>query len=127
MIVYNTPTLATNRMHGDLGFYVQDSWRVTSRLTISPGIRFEYLNSSIDAGSAPVGRFVPARETPAQSDLPNWFDIAPRFGVVYDVTGDGRTALKGTINKYNRSFTVDLARLLRSAVPAERHAELVRL
>ena len=111
MIVYNTPTLATNRMHGDLGFYVQDSWRVTSRVTISPGIRFEYLNSSIDAGSAPVGRFVPARETPAQSDLPNWFDIAPRFGVVYDVTGDGRTALKGTINKYNRSFTVDLARL----------------
>jgi hypothetical protein len=111
VVVYNTPTLATNRMHGDLGFYVQDSWRVTPRVTISPGIRFEYLNSSVDAGSAPVGRFVPARETPHQSDLPNWFDIAPRFGVVYDVTGDGRTALKGTVNKYNRGFTVDLARL----------------
>jgi hypothetical protein len=111
VIVYNTPTLATNRMHADLGFYVQDSWRVTNRLTISPGIRFEYLNSSIDAGSAPEGRFVPAREFPSQSDLPNWFDVAPRFGVVYDVSGDGRTALKGTVNKYNRNFTVDLARL----------------
>ena len=111
VIVYNTPTLATNRMHADLGFYVQDSWRVTNRLTVSPGIRFEYLNSSIDAGSAPAGRFVPARELPSQSDLPNWFDIAPRFGVVYDLTGDSRTAIKGTVNKYNRSFTVDLARL----------------
>ena len=111
VIVYNTPTLATNRMHADLGFYVQDSWRVTNRLTVSPGIRFEYLNSSIDAGSAPSGRFVPEREFPAQSDLPNWFDVAPRFGVVYDLMGDGRTAIKGTVNKYNRSFTVDLARL----------------
>ena len=111
VIVYNTPTLATNRMHADLGFYVQDAWRVTNRLTVSPGIRFEYLNSSINAGSAPAGRFVPARELPAQSDLPNWFDIAPRFGVVYDLTGDSRTAIKGTVNKYNRSFTVDLARL----------------
>ena len=111
VVVYNTPTLATNRMHADLGFYVQDSWRVTNRLTISPGVRFEYLNSAIDAGSAPAGRFVPARELPAQSDLPNWFDVAPRFGVVYDLTGDARTALKGTFNKYNRNFTVDLARL----------------
>jgi hypothetical protein len=111
VIVHNTPTLATNRMHADLGFYVQDSWRVTNRLTVSPGIRFEYLNSSIDAGSAPAGRFVPAREFPAQSNLPNWFDVAPRFGVVYDLTGDSRTAIKGTVNKYNRSFTVDLAAL----------------
>ena len=110
VIVFNTPTLATNRMHADLGFYVQDSWRVTNRLTISPGVRFDYLNSAIDAGSAPAGRFVPARVLPAQSNPPNWFDVAPRFGVVYDLTGDARTALKGTINKYNRNYTVDLAR-----------------
>jgi carboxypeptidase family protein/TonB-dependent receptor-like protein len=111
VIVYNTPTLAQNQLHADLGFYVQDSWRLTDRLTVSPGIRFEYLNASIDAGSAPAGRFVPAREFAAQSDLPNWFDVAPRLGVVYDLTGDARTALKGTINKYNRNFTTDLARL----------------
>ena len=96
-------------MNADLGFYVQDAWHVTNRLTVSPGLRFEYLNASIEAASAPAGRFVPAREFPAVSNLPNWFNVAPRFGVVYDLTGDARTALKGTVNKYNRNFTVDLA------------------
>ena len=109
VIVFNTPTLALNRLTADLGFYVQDSWRITDRLTVSPGIRFEYVNASIDAGSAPAGRFVPARQFPEQHNLPNWFDIAPRFGVVYDLTGDARTALKATINRYNRNFTTDLA------------------
>ncbi len=109
VIVYNTPTLALDRMNADFGVFVQDTWRLTNRLTVSPGIRFEYVNASIDAGSAPVGRFVPARQFPEMHDLPNWFNIAPRFGVVYDLTGDARTALKGTINRYNRNFTTDLA------------------
>jgi hypothetical protein len=109
VIVYNTPTASRNSMNADLGFFVQDSWQVTNRLTIAPGIRFEYLNASIEASSAPAGRFVPARQFPAVRDLPNWFNLAPRFGVVYDLTGDTRTALKGTVNRYNRNFTTDVA------------------
>ena len=109
VIVYNTPTASRNSMNADLGVYVQDSWHVTNRLTLSPGLRFEYLNSSIEAFAAPAGRFVPARQFPAVPDLPNWFNLAPRFGVAYDLTGDTRTALKGTVNRYNRNFTTDLA------------------
>lgn len=109
VIVYNTPTASRDSMNADFGIYVQDSWRVTNRLTLSPGLRFEYLNSSIEASSAPAGRFVPARQFPAVSNLPNWFNLAPRFGVVYDLTGDTKTALKGTVNRYNRNFTTDVA------------------
>ena len=107
--VFNTPTFNVNRLNADLGFYVQDAWHVTDRLTLSPGLRFEYLNAQMVAGSSPAGRFVPARDFPAISNLPNWFNLAPRFGVAYDLTGDAKTALKGTVNKYNRSFLVDLA------------------
>ena len=109
VVVHNTPTFAVNHLSADLGFYVQDAWHVTDRLTLSPGLRFEYLNASNKATSAPAGRFVPAREYAGLSDTPNWFDLAPRFGVAYDLTGDAKTALKGTVNKYNRSFLVDLA------------------
>ena len=109
VVVHNTPTLNINRLNADLGFYVQDAWRVTDRLTLSPGLRFEYLNAKMVAASAPAGRFVPAREFPDVPNLPDWFSIAPRFGVAYDLTGDAKTALKGTVNKYNRSFLVDLA------------------
>jgi len=109
VIVFNTPTFSRNRMNADLGVYAQDSWQLTSRLTVTPGVRFEYLNASIEASAAPAGRFVPAREFPAVPDLPNWFNVAPRFGVAYDLTGDTRTALKGTVNRYHRNYTTDLA------------------
>ena len=109
VIVYNTPTASRNSMNADFGIYVQDSWRLTNRLTLSPGVRFEYLNASIEASAAAAGRFIPVRQFPAVPDLPNWYNWAPRFGVVYDLTGDAKTALKGTINRYNRNFTTDVA------------------
>jgi hypothetical protein len=109
VIVYNTPTLSQYRMNADFGAYVQDVWQPTGRLTLSPGVRFEYMNSQSKAGSVPAGRFVPARSFPAMADLPNWFNVAPRLGVVYDLTGDAKTALKGSVNRYYRNFTVDLA------------------
>jgi hypothetical protein len=34
------------------------------------------------------------------SNLPNWFDVTPRFGASYDLFGDAKTALKGTVNRY---------------------------
>ena len=109
VVVHNTPTLNINRLNADLGFYMQDTWRVTDRLTLSPGLRFEYLNAQMVGASVPAGRFVPARSFPDIENLPNWFNLAPRFGAAYDLTGDAKTALKGTVNKYNRSFLVDLA------------------
>ena len=109
--VFNTPTFSRNRLNADLGVYAQDAWQLTRRLTITPGVRFEYLNASIQASAAPAGRFVPARGFPAVPDLPNWFNVAPRFGVAYDLTGDAKTALKARVNRYHRNFTVDLAAL----------------
>jgi hypothetical protein len=97
--VRNWPLIERENVNADIGIFVQDSWTV-KRLTINPGIRFEYLNAEIPEQSVPAGRFVPARFFPAQKDLPNWTDVAPRFGIVYDLFGDGRTAIKGGINKY---------------------------
>ncbi|MQA28438.1 MAG: hypothetical protein GEU82_01170 [Luteitalea sp.] len=111
VLVWNTPTYSRQRMKADLGLFAQDSWQVTNQLTMSAGIRFEYLNSMVDGGSVEAGRFVPARQAAAMPNLPNWFDVAPRFGVIYDLTGDAKTAVKGTVSRYNRNYTVDLANL----------------
>ena len=108
VIVYNTPARLYNLMGADLGVYVQDSWTL-KRLTINPGVRFEYFNSSTQAKAVEAGRFVPARSFPEIADLPNWKNVAPRLGVVYDLTGDAKTALKGSVNKYHRNFTTDFA------------------
>jgi Carboxypeptidase regulatory-like domain len=108
VIVYNTPTRLYALMGADLGLYLQDSWTL-KRLTINPGIRFEYFNSSAQAKAVEAGRFVPARSFPEIADIPNWKNFAPRFGAVYDLTGDAKTAVKASVNKYNRNFTTDFA------------------
>ncbi len=64
------------------------------------GVRFEYFNASIAEQTAAAGRFAPERAISEVPDVPSWFDIAPRFGVAYDLFGDARTALKASFNRY---------------------------
>jgi hypothetical protein len=82
-----------------VGIFLQDSWTL-NRVTFNPGIRFEAIRGSVPAQSAPAGRFVPARNFDAIENLPNWKNWAPRFGVAYDVFGNGTTAIKGSVGRY---------------------------
>lgn len=82
-----------------IGVFVQDSWTLR-RLTFNPGIRFEAIRGSVPEQSAPAGRFVPARHFDAIDNLPNWKNWAPRFGLAYDMFGNGRTAIKASLGRY---------------------------
>jgi hypothetical protein len=97
--IKNTPTFAVTNLKADLGVYVQDTWTIR-RVTLSPGLRFEWFNSEVPAQSVPAGRFVPARQFDAIPDVPNWKNWAPRLGVAYDVFGDAKLAVKGSAGKY---------------------------
>ena len=37
----------------------------------------------------------------ALEDVPRWFDPAPRFGAIYDLFADGRSAIKLGVSRYN--------------------------
>ena len=41
--------------------------------------------------------------------MPNWNDFAPRMGLVYDLFGNGKTAVKYSLNRYNLSRTTGIA------------------
>lgn len=84
----------------EIGIYAQDKW-TRGRLTLSGGLRFDYLHTytpDINLGPAPM---LPTRNIalPA-SDMLRWKDIAPKFNAILDVSGDGRTAIKASVNKY---------------------------
>ncbi|HEU4691306.1 MAG TPA: hypothetical protein VFS23_23220, partial [Vicinamibacterales bacterium] len=95
-----TPLYRAERQKLDLGIFVQDKWTV-KRLTLSGGIRFDTFQSYFPEQTLVPGLLVPNRSvTFPETDMANWKDIVPRLGSVYDLRGDGRTALKVSINKY---------------------------
>jgi hypothetical protein len=105
--ISNTPLRYKDQLNADIGLFLQDSWAL-NRLTINTGLRWEYLSHEVSAAESGVGRFVAARKFDA-IPMPTWKDFAPRVGVVYDLFGNAKTALKAGFNRYNESRTTFFA------------------
>jgi hypothetical protein len=106
---YNTPTYSLPRLNADLGVYGMDTYRF-KRLTVTAGVRWEYLAGNIDDETAPAGRFVPARhfsrvDCSTVKGLGCWKNWSPRLGGVYDLFGNHKTAVKASVGKYNTPYT----------------------
>ncbi|MFN8062218.1 MAG: TonB-dependent receptor [Vicinamibacterales bacterium] len=81
--------------------YAQDSY-VVKRLTVTGGVRWERLEGYLPAQESPASRFFPTlqRSFPEQRDVVLWHTVGPRVSVAYDVTGNGKTALKASAGRY---------------------------
>src|SRR5262245_50849729 len=99
VVVYNSPATSIQHVNTDFGGYAQDAWTM-NRLTLHYGARLEHFNASIPAESSPASTFIGARNFAAVENVPNWTDWAVRFAAAYDLTGDGKTALKANAGKY---------------------------
>ncbi|HMH44808.1 MAG TPA: TonB-dependent receptor [Pyrinomonadaceae bacterium] len=74
----------------DYAFFLQDDWRVTSRLTLNLGLRYEY-----EQLPTPFAALInPALPQTANrpSDKNNF---GPRLGFALDVKGDGKMSIRG--------------------------------
>jgi hypothetical protein len=96
---YNSPISSQSNLNGDIGLYVQDSWKI-NRLTLNVGIRFERFRAEVEEQSAPAGRFVDARQFEKIENMPNFKNWVPRLGAAYDLFGNGRTGIKGSVGRY---------------------------
>jgi len=93
-----------------IGLYVQDTWTVNNHLTLNLGVRADGWNVFLPDQSSPAGPLCPtlgdaypefcARSFPAENNIVDWFNFAPRLGVIYDVFADGKTALKANYSRY---------------------------
>jgi hypothetical protein len=82
-------------------FFANDIWRISNRLTLTPGLRFDRFANSLPEQEHPAGRF---SDTPirfaAVDDLVSWNLFGPRFGVTYDLAGTGRSVVKFNYGQY---------------------------
>ena len=92
-------------------FYAQDDWRITSRLTLNLGLRYELPKPWYQPDGQSV-TFVPGYQStrfpnvipdlafqndpgvPNSIIKTNYDNIGPRFGLAYDLFGTGRTSLR---------------------------------
>ena len=93
------------------GIYLQDSWTF-GRITLNPGVRYERFTMTIPEQAAAAGRWVGARQFAEQKNIVNWNTVSPRFGMSWDLMGDGRTALKAGISRYDRLAGANLVQPL---------------
>jgi hypothetical protein len=80
--------------------YAQDSWKPTERLTINAGVRVDFVRGKSTA-----------LDNRRMYSNTNW---APRIGFAFDLTGDGKTVLKGHYGQYYEGMYFDL---FQSAAP----------
>jgi hypothetical protein len=107
--VFNNPVIQPAYVAYDVGIFAQDSWTL-KRLTINPGLRVQWVETGMYESSMAAGRFAPARFIEEERGLIDFGpDYSPRFSAVYDLFGDGRTALKTSWSKYYRNYDGDIA------------------
>src|SRR5580765_5165239 len=106
---FATPIQFHETVNYNMGLFAQDQWTI-KRMTLNYGVRLDFLKATVDPQDIAAGPFTPARSYAGIENVPNWKDIDPRFGVAYDLFGNGKTAVKGSIGRYVIADAYTIAR-----------------
>jgi hypothetical protein len=106
----------SNMAYQNTAFYFDDSWKVSHRLSVEMGARFEHVGHWYDRSGVGMAVFLPQRvysdfysgkidpgyywhaidpSIPLSGQPNRLLFVSPRFGMSYDVSGNGETVVHG--------------------------------
>jgi hypothetical protein len=102
------------------GFYGQDDWRVTSRLTLNLGLRYEFNTTPVESQGYQTTILNPGARVDVVGGAgwtnplvtepylrnPSLKNFSPRFGFAFDPTGKGKTSIRGAYGIYYDIATI---------------------
>jgi hypothetical protein len=100
--LYNTPLTQETKMRNFAGF-IQDRASY-SRVTLNLGLRWSYYDGSIPAQTGGGGKWFPVTNYPEIDPGYTWNTLAPRTGVVFKLTEDGKNVAKASYSRYYESM-----------------------
>ncbi len=97
------------------GLYVQDSFRWSPRLTLNFGLRWDYFGVPGEQNGLfyrfnPLGNGGAGSADPVTGPLydKSYANFAPRLGFAYDLTGKGKTVIRGAWGLFYDAFAQDI-------------------
>jgi hypothetical protein len=99
----------------DYAGFIQDDWRATQRVIVNLGLRYTIFTPFKD-GNNNIGNFDPTSPSGmVQQGQPGYntmwktdpFDFEPRFGLAWDVRGNGNTVVRMGVGMIHETWTLE--------------------
>ena len=112
---YSNPR-KTVRTSDSKGLFFDDQWSPSKRLTFNLGVRYDIMTAKFGKGqilaqpSTPegfAGTLEVIRDRQGSGNLFNFKCFSPRLGVTYQLTKDGKTALRASYGRYYTPLGVE--------------------
>lgn len=122
----HTPPFETVRNFKQTGFFVDDQWTVSQRLTLNLGLRFDHMNNKYGTGKVfvqpsdihfDIDSLDVARDRQGTDNVFDFNDWSPRVGATYALTDDGKTVVRGNFGRYYAPVGLENLRRLGPDLP----------
>src|SRR5215813_1551254 len=76
------------------GFFAQDSWRISPKLTINYGVRYDVEISPLFKPATDINAAAEAKLGVTEGIPRDYNNVAPRLGIAWDPAGNGKTVIR---------------------------------